>query len=122
MEVTLKSVEDNISVRERDIFNVLKATLQYPSNSEARGVQLADNINFFCAALEKDGIKAGDTTFYTWCVVLDIVCCIPPGHAWQDSLLHAIKNLRQRVPSAVPENNERINVRNPISIPRYVLI
>jgi len=94
MDVTvgLQSVGDlELTAAERAIFNVLKATLQYPVDAKAKGAKLADDIDFFSKSAE-----GGPGLWYVWVVVLDIACCIPPGHSWQDSLLRCLDNLRQR--------------------------
>jgi len=77
---------------DRAIFDVLKATLQYPANAQAKGVKLADDIIFLSES--KEG--GGPGLWWVWMVVLDIARCIPPGHSWQDSLLQCLDNLCQR--------------------------
>ncbi|CAJ2507303.1 Uu.00g084890.m01.CDS01 [Anthostomella pinea] len=96
MEVNLQSIEDtNLLDLERAIFDVLKATLRYPANPQAKAVKLTDDIRFFINAAEQ-GAGIGDTFWYVWGVVLDIVGCVPPGHVWQISLVQALDNLRHR--------------------------
>ncbi len=66
----------------RAIFNVLKSTLQYPAEPQTKALKLADDIKFF----HESAHETSDADWVTWCVVLDIACCIPPDHPWQDSL------------------------------------
>jgi hypothetical protein len=90
--VSLKFVEDlDLTALERPIFNVLKATLHYPADAHNKGRKLADDIDFFNRVA-----KPGNELCDVWVVLLDIVCCIPPEHSWQESLLQCLDNLRQR--------------------------
>lgn len=116
MDVSLQSVEDvNFADSERAIFNVLKATLQYPANPQAKCAKLADDINFFCISREKD-VDVGEILWEVWSVVIDIVYCIPSGHLWQDSLVQSLDSLRQR-DGAILEYDEVRDASNPVSSP-----
>lgn len=92
----LQSVEDiEFTACERAIFNVLKATLQYPANPETKAEKLAADIEFFCKSAE--GAAAIDELlWYTWAVTVEIAQRIPPAHPWQVSLIESLDNLRQR--------------------------
>ncbi len=90
--ISLQPAEDlELTPIQGAIFNVLKATLQYPAKAQAKGIKLADDIDFFSKSTE-----GGTGLWEIWDVVLEIACCIPPGHPWQDSLLQALDNLRRR--------------------------
>ena len=118
MEVSLQSVEDtNLIDPERAIFNVLKATLRYPANPQAKVIKIADDINFFCISLE-EGTDIGEILWEIWSVVIDIVCCIPPGHSWQDCLVLSLDSLRQR-DGAILKHNKAGVVSNLVSSLRY---
>ncbi|KAM5376400.1 hypothetical protein ACJZ2D_005454 [Fusarium nematophilum] len=83
------------------IFNVLKATLEYPASSQAKARKLADDIIFFC-------LSANDATppfWDIWSVVIELASSIPLGHEWQDGLIESLNLLRQRAGS-VSEKNE----------------
>ncbi|KAH8597775.1 hypothetical protein B0O99DRAFT_684487 [Bisporella sp. PMI_857] len=96
MDINLQYVEDfDWMDSDRAILNVLKATLQYPANPQAKGVKLADDMHFFYTS-QKDGTNFRAIFWRIWWVVVDIVYCIPPGHPCQDSLVLALQNLRQR--------------------------
>ena len=105
MDPILQSIESiDFLDSERPLLNVLKATLQYPANPQAKGAKLADDINFFCNSVE-EGVGLGKILWEVWPVVIDIACCIPPGHPWQDSLVRALESLRHQ-DNAVPTDNE----------------
>ncbi|KAK0645294.1 hypothetical protein DIS24_g8068 [Lasiodiplodia hormozganensis] len=96
VEVNFQSVEDiEFTASERAIFNVLKATLQYPANPQTKATKLAADIEFFCNSAE--GAAAIDELlWYLWAVIVEIAQQIPPGHPWQVSLIESLDNLRQR--------------------------
>lgn len=89
---------------ERPMYNLLRATLQYPADTELVAAKLAEDIKFICQAEDqKDGVKG--SIFFIWTIVIDIARCVPPDHPWQDCLVRAIDNLRQRE-GAVPGMGE----------------
>lgn len=96
VKANLQSVEDiEFTASERAIFNVLKATLQYPANPETKAGKLAADIEFFCKSAE--GAAAVDELlWYIWAVIVEIAQQIPPAHPWQVSLIESLDNLRQR--------------------------
>ncbi|KAL8904591.1 MAG: hypothetical protein Q9171_006996 [Xanthocarpia ochracea] len=105
MDIDLQSVEEiNLTHSERAIFNVLQATLQYPASPQAKCAKLADDIEFCCGSRE-GGIDVGEILWEVWSLVIDIACCIPPGHSWQDSLVQSLDNLRRR-DGAIPQYHE----------------
>ncbi|KAI1772962.1 hypothetical protein F4818DRAFT_424505 [Hypoxylon cercidicola] len=91
MEPNLQYVEDRVEDIEKSIFNVLKATLQYPTIPQAKAAKLAHDIVFLD---ETDG--SGETLWDVWFLILDMAACIPPGHEWQDSLLQSLGILCKR--------------------------
>lgn len=96
MDVDLQSLEKiQFSSRERAIFNILKATLEYPANSQAKSELLVEDIIFFCEPVE-DGVEPVNILWELWAVIIDIASCIPPGHSWQESLVQSLNSLRQR--------------------------
>lgn len=94
MELSLQYVQDqSFSDLGRAIFDIIKATLQYPAEPQAKAIKLANDVKFFYEASH----QTTDTVDWeTWWVVLDVVCCIPPDHPWQDSLVQSLDILRQR--------------------------
>lgn len=96
MDVNLQSLENiDFSHSERAIFNILKATLQYPANPQAKGAKLANDITFFFKSPEEDDCIE-NILWEVWAVIIDIACCIPSGHLWQESLVQSLNSLRQR--------------------------
>ncbi|KAK7741776.1 hypothetical protein SLS53_004840 [Cytospora paraplurivora] len=90
----LQSVESReLYLNQRAMFNVLKATLEYPTNSQAKAAKLADDLKFFCSAVEEG---PDNILWQLWPLVIDIVSCIPPYHPWQDSLVLSMGILRQQ--------------------------
>ena len=105
MDCVLKHVEDdNLTDSERPMFNVLKATLQYPANSVVKGTKLTNDINFFCSSQE-DGVNVDATLWEIWRLILDIASCIPHSHAWHDSLVQSLQSLRRQA-GAIPKHDE----------------
>ncbi|OTA94725.1 hypothetical protein M434DRAFT_394512 [Hypoxylon sp. CO27-5] len=93
MEIDLSSAEEtDFTPFERPIFNVLKATLQYPGNQQAKIEKLADDIIFFC----KSSSHGSGILWHVWSVVIEIIFYIPPGHPWQDCFIQCLSSLRQR--------------------------
>ncbi|KAK0647223.1 hypothetical protein DIS24_g7919 [Lasiodiplodia hormozganensis] len=92
MEIDLQPVEEiDFTNSERAIFNVLKATLQYPANPQVKGLKLADDIDFFCKSAEGEGAVSA-ILWDVWGVMVEIVYRIPPGHPWQVSLVQSLDN------------------------------
>ena len=89
---------------ERAIFNVLKATLQFPAKQQAKSAKLAEDFIFFCRSQE--GSPSIDEILWeVWAVVIDIAQCIPPEHPWQSSLVQSLESLRER-DDTILENGE----------------
>lgn len=108
METKLNPVDDfDLTDSGRAIFNVIKATLQYPANPQVKGAKLADDILFFCESAEEEP-GTGKILWDTWAVLVEIIYCLPPEHPWQVSLIQSLKSLRQRDVS-ISENDK---VRN----------
>jgi hypothetical protein len=107
MEPNLQAVEaTNFTGSERAIFNVLKATLQYPARPATKAAKLVDDIRFFCKSAEDDGGGYDDEILWdVWSVVIDLVCYMPPDHPWQDSVVQALSSLHQR-DDAISEQNK----------------
>lgn len=107
MEIDLQPVEEiDFTNSERAIFNVLKATLQYPANPQTKGLKLADDIDFFCKSAEGEGAVSA-ILWDVWGVIVEIVSRIPPGHPWQTSLVQSLDTLRRRDGSASAQNKVR---------------
>ncbi|KAL8912921.1 MAG: hypothetical protein Q9172_007401 [Xanthocarpia lactea] len=105
MDIDLQSVEEiNLTHSERAIFNVLQATLLYPASPQAKCARLADDIEFCCGSRE-GGVNVNEILWQLWSLLIDIACCIPPGHSWQDILLQSLDILRRR-DGAIPQYNE----------------
>lgn len=107
MEIDLQPVEEiDFTNSERAIFNVLKATLQYPANPQIKGLKIADDIDFFCKSAEGEGAVSA-ILWDVWGVIVEIVSRIPPGNPWQTSLVQSLDTLRRREGSASPHNDVR---------------
>ncbi|KAI1153847.1 hypothetical protein F4825DRAFT_449053 [Nemania diffusa] len=80
---------------EKPIFDVLKASLYYPTTDNVLANRLADDIVFFCRSADvEDDYEAILTA--VWRLSFDMICCIPSDHALQDSWVNAIKELKGR--------------------------
>lgn len=90
--INLKYVEGKkLGPEARAMFNVLKATLEYPATAQQKGVKIADDIDFFARTFPKHV-----DLWTVWFIVLDIAACLPPDHSWQDSLVKGLEDLGQR--------------------------
>ncbi|KAH9890265.1 hypothetical protein F4778DRAFT_785422 [Xylariomycetidae sp. FL2044] len=75
---------------EKVMFDVLKATLNYPSKPEILARKLADDIIFFCMlAREDEGYRA--ILSIAWNLIFDMISYILPDHKWQDVWAHALE-------------------------------
>lgn len=107
MEVSLRSTEDSdFSDSEKAIFNVLKATLQYPADAQLKGIKLASDVKFFYKSTNLQSNNS-EILWDVWAVILDIVYCVPPGHPWQTSLIQSLDNLRKLESSILEHGDER---------------
>ncbi|KAI0154521.1 hypothetical protein GGR57DRAFT_465953 [Xylariaceae sp. FL1272] len=88
---------------EKPMFDVLKASLLYPSTDAVRAKRLADDIIFFCHSANGDEEYEGILTI-AWALIFDMICCIPPDHAWHDCWVNAIKELKGR--GTLPARND----------------
>lgn len=113
MEISLQSVDIDLMDSERAVFKVLKATLEYPTDVRVKAQKLADDINFFCKS-RIGNIDEGEILWQLWGLLLDITCCIPPGHPWQECLVQALDSLRQR-DGAIPGYGEVREATNQVS-------
>lgn len=75
----------------RSLFNVLKATLEYPASRCAKARKLVIDMLYFCVASDDDPANFFDI----WHVFFDIISYIPPDHEWQLCLGDALDILRQ---------------------------
>lgn len=75
----------------RSLFNVLKATLEYPASRCAKARKLVIDMLYFCVASDDDAANFFDI----WHVFFDIISYIPPDHEWQLCLGDALDILRQ---------------------------
>lgn len=107
--VGLHSVDlTDFSDSERAIFDVLRASLQYPAKSPTKSAKLADDIIFFCRAQD---IALGGILWQVWSVLIDIIYFIPSGHSWQDDLIESLVILR-RLADPIVDNGEVRNASN----------
>lgn len=118
--VSLQYVEDrHAQDHDRPIFQMLKATLQYPTSPSMKGFKLANDIVFFSTSNEKVGPPGGGSNkeifWDIWRVIIDIARCIPEGHPWQDALLGALNRLRQREGS-IMQHLKHGNVSNSVNM------
>lgn len=98
MEVSLEGVVRGSALNGscRAILNLLKATIQYPADTNVKAAKLADEIKFICQAAYGRGDSVGGVLLYVWWMIIEISQCIPPDHPWQDCLVEAIWCLRQQ--------------------------
>lgn len=109
----MQSVQDiDFTDSERAMFNVLRATLQYPTNPQAKREKLVDDIIFFCKS-RGEGVDVGVILWELWAVIVDIACDIPSDHSWQEILIQSLNSLRQR-DDVVPGGGAVRNANNPI--------
>ena len=101
---------------ERAIFNVLKATLQFPASQQAKSAKLTEDFIFICRSQEESpSIDA--ILWEVWAVVIDIAQCIPPDHPWQNSLVQSLESLRERDDTVL--ENGRVSTYQP-SGPKFL--
>lgn len=100
MDVNLQFVESDLADYERPMYKVLKATLEYPADPEAKALKLADDIRFV-TGWKDDVDDASCVLWQLWSLVLNIAKCIPPDHPWQQSLILALDTLQRRDDSVI---------------------
>ncbi|KAI1409448.1 hypothetical protein F5Y13DRAFT_181956 [Hypoxylon sp. FL1857] len=104
MEISLDCAEEvDFTALERAIFNVLKATLQYPGNPHAKTEKLANDIIFFCES-SLEAVNVSEVLWDTWSVIVEIIFCVPPDHPWQDCIIGCLSSLRNR-DDAIPKHD-----------------
>jgi hypothetical protein len=106
MAISLRFIEDNLDDYDQPIFQIFKATLQYPADVQLKSTKLAEDFKFVCEAHNPAYPEhgSGNDMFYSWLLLIQISQAIPPDHPWQDCLVRAIDILRQlegTVPGAV---------------------
>lgn len=106
-DVDLQSLETELKDYDRPIFDVFKASLQYPINTTLKAARLAEDITFFFTSRE-EGFCLAALTWRVWSLLLDLVSRIPAGHPWQDSFLQALQILMQRGDTRVVDDEVRI--------------
>ena len=100
MDVNLQFVEADLLDHERPIYNVLKATLEYPADPGAKASKLADDIRFI-SGWRNEANHADCVLWQLWRLVLNIASCIPADHPWQHSLIQALDTLQKRDDSVI---------------------
>ncbi|KAI1172044.1 hypothetical protein F4777DRAFT_23646 [Nemania sp. FL0916] len=86
---------EGLNDTEKPMFDVLKASLSYPTTDHELANRLADDIVYFCRSAIGDDVYGGILT-NAWVLIFDMICCIPSDHAWQDCWVNAIKELKGR--------------------------
>jgi hypothetical protein len=97
MEINLRSLDALIlSAPEREIFSILEQTLTADaSDQNSKIADLADRLDqLFPPTDSEENIETN--LWNLWLVMLDIVRLVPADHPWQDVLVGALNNLRQR--------------------------
>ncbi|KAI1332923.1 hypothetical protein F5Y16DRAFT_130489 [Xylariaceae sp. FL0255] len=89
--------------QETYIYNVLKASLNYPTTLETLAPRLADDIKFFCRSAIS-GEDAEGTICTVWNTVFIFVGCIPPNNEWQNVWVNALKSLWGRPSTLWPDD------------------
>ena len=103
--VDLDSVDlTDFTDSERAIFNVLRATLQYPATPSAKNEKLANDMIFLC---KKQDADVGGMLWGIWTTLIDIVYLIPPDHPWQNSLVQSLLILRRLEDHATDDGKVR---------------
>ena len=80
---------------QQTMLDVIKGVLAYPASVEARAANLSQNIVFFCKDVDPE-VHTGVAFIALWDGLLNLVNEVPPGHEWQEILVTAIDNIRQR--------------------------
>ncbi|CAJ2511136.1 Uu.00g067610.m01.CDS01 [Anthostomella pinea] len=86
---------EDLLEEEKPIFDVLKASLHYPSTPNVLAQRLADDIVFFCRSAREDEDYEAILTL-VWDMAFDMISCIPSDHEWQDVWVNALEFLRVR--------------------------
>ncbi|KAK0703929.1 hypothetical protein B0T26DRAFT_794384 [Lasiosphaeria miniovina] len=106
MDISLKAIKDcAFSEYERQIFHVIKATLQSRAKTAAKSTKIAQDIAFFCIS-QDEGVDVGETLWNVWAVVVEMASRIPAGHAWQDSLVLGLDVLREQDGAVLPADED----------------
>lgn len=100
MDVDLQFVEADLEDHERPMYNVLRATLEFPADPEAKASKLADDIRFM-SGWKNESSHADCVLWQLWRLILNIAKCIPVGHPWQHSLIQALDILQRRDDSVI---------------------
>ncbi|KAI0405267.1 hypothetical protein F4802DRAFT_614939 [Xylaria palmicola] len=66
---------------EKPMFDVLKASLYYPTTANVLPRRLADDIVFFCDSADVEDVYEGILTI-AWYLIFDMICYIPSDHLW----------------------------------------
>lgn len=72
------------------MFDLLRSTLTFPADVEAKGAKLASDIEFIRNSSQEDLVLNMDI----WSIFLYMAQCVPLDHPWQDALLVALTKLR----------------------------
>jgi hypothetical protein len=89
MEINLES-DVELASSFKAIYNVLRATMEYPAGAQAKAKKLADDIAFFVSS------APGDPPFWEICpIIIELASRLPPDHKWQASLVQSIHILSE---------------------------
>lgn len=93
------------------LFNLFRATLQYPIRVEDQARKLCMDIDFLIADSFLVPDEEVDHEYRTPIdnirnVILVLSCYLPPDHSWQDALVLAVETLRKREGEMVPGDKE----------------
>lgn len=88
----LQSFRDDYYWEEaRPMIDVIKATLEYPTDTKLKTKKLVQDVIFITEALrEFSGLQG------FWWMYLDIASLVPPDHPWQDVLVDCLVTLSRR--------------------------
>ncbi|KAH9890263.1 hypothetical protein F4778DRAFT_378517 [Xylariomycetidae sp. FL2044] len=80
---------------EKPMYEVLKATLGYPTTPDVLAHRLSDDIIFFCMSASGTN-DDNDVVTNAWNLIFDMISYIPSDHEWQDVWVNALQDLSGR--------------------------
>ncbi|KAI0518003.1 hypothetical protein F5B22DRAFT_87629 [Xylaria bambusicola] len=86
---------EGLTESEKSIFDVFRASLQFPDAPDVLAQRLSDDIVFFCNSAEADEDPEA-ILGWAWDMMFEMITYIPPHHVWQDIWVDALKILKSR--------------------------
>jgi hypothetical protein len=96
MEIDIRSINAaDLSAPEKEIFSILRESLTSTSDQDTKITDTANRLDQLYPPTGSD--EEIETVLWNlWLVMLEIVRLVPADHPWQDILVGALNNLRQR--------------------------